>query len=74
MSVFVHKFYTTKYHQTGFYATIEGEKIYFNEKVINVLYDLLNDAQYPRNELINNPSKYLKTFTWPSLEWEITPT
>lgn len=50
----VEKFYVPRYHLTKFYATVEREKIYFNAKVINELYNLSNDVKYPGHELINN--------------------
>lgn len=36
----IDKYNDAEYHSTNLYATIKGEKIYFNAEVINELYDL----------------------------------
>ncbi|TYK30940.1 hypothetical protein E5676_scaffold455G001650 [Cucumis melo var. makuwa] len=53
----VSKFYDASYHPSEFYVTIEGKKVFFDTEAINELYDLPNDAEYPRQAMITKPTK-----------------
>lgn len=53
----VSKFYDASYHPSEFYVTIEGKKVFFDTEAINELYDLPNDAKYPRQTMITKPTK-----------------